>query len=180
VNKSTTPSDEKGIAKDNFESLISRASKGDTSTLPRIRELLLHNEMIGILGGDMVRNTENTLIGAAAGKDLMVREALKRKLAVMRDELAGPTPTPLDKLLIDRIVLSWLALHDTEARFAQMTGLSIAQADYWQRRIDHCHRRYLSAIKALASIRKLALPALQMNFARKQVNIVGGAAAEAK
>jgi hypothetical protein len=39
--------------------------------------------------------------------------------------------------------------------------------------MDHAHRRYLSALRALALVRKLALPVLQVNIARKQVNVAG-------
>jgi len=38
--------------------------------------------------------------------------------------------------------------------------------------VDHSHKQYLSAMKTLATARKLALPALQVNIARKQVNVV--------
>jgi hypothetical protein len=36
--------------------------------------------------------------------------------------------------------------------------------------MDRAHRRYLSALKTLALVRKLAVPVLQPNFAEKQVN----------
>ena len=39
-----------------------------------------------------------------------------------------------------------------------------------QRRIDRAHRRFLSTLKTLAAVRRLALPALQINVARQQVN----------
>ncbi len=42
--------------------------------------------------------------------------------------------------------------------------------------MDATHRRFLSAVKALALVRKLALPALQVNIARRQVNVVTPAA----
>ena len=38
-------------------------------------------------------------------------------------------------------------------------------------------RRYLSALKTLALVRKLAVPVLQVNIARKQVNVAGVSAA---
>jgi hypothetical protein len=39
--------------------------------------------------------------------------------------------------------------------------------------MDRAHKRYLSAIKTLATVRKLALPVLQVNIAKKQVNVAG-------
>ena len=40
------------------------------------------------------------------------------------------------------------------------------------RRLDKLHRRYLSAIKALAQIRKMG-PAVQINIAEQQINTTG-------
>jgi hypothetical protein len=51
--------------------------------------------------------------------------------------------------------------------------VTLKQADFHRRRIDAAHRRYLAALKALATVRKLAVPALQINLAKKQVNVVG-------
>jgi len=56
---------------------------------------------------------------------------------------------------------------------------TIVQGDYQQRRMDRAHKRYLSAIKALALVRKLALPVLQVNIARKQVNVAAPVAVAA-
>jgi hypothetical protein len=47
----------------------------------------------------------------------------------------------------------------------------MTQGDYHQRRMDRAHRRYLSAIKTLATVRKLAVPVFQVNIAQKQMNI---------
>ena len=59
-------------------------------------------------------------------------------------------------------------------RFVNASDMSITQADYFQRRIDRAHRRFLSAVETLARVRKLALPILQVNIARnQQVNTVG-------
>jgi hypothetical protein len=63
-------------------------------------------------------------------------------------------------------------VQDADVRYAQGQGsLTIKQNDYHQRRMDAAHRRYLSALRTLAVVRKLAVPVLQVNIARKQVNI---------
>jgi hypothetical protein len=117
--------------------------------------------------GNLAAQYEVTLIGSAAGKNLIFKEATARKLKVMREELAGEKASPLQRLLVERIVLCWLSLYDVEIRFARMKDLTIPQATYWQDRIDRAHRRYLTAIKAPATVRKMALPALQVNVAKK-------------
>ncbi len=60
--------------------------------------------------------------------------------------------------------------------YASADGLSIKQADFHQRRIDRAHGRFLSAVRTLATVRKLALPVLQVNIARRQVTVAGGPA----
>jgi hypothetical protein len=50
--------------------------------------------------------------------------------------------------------------------------LTIIQSEHQQRRIDRTHRRLMSTIKTLATVRRLAVPALQINVARQQVNQV--------
>jgi hypothetical protein len=122
--------------------------------------------------GNMALQVEMNLIKNAAGDNLAFKEGLGYKMAKLRAELAGAGSPPLERLLADRVAICWLTLHGVEVRFAQSGDLTIKQADYWQRRINSAHKRYLSAIKTLATVRKLALPALQVNIARKQVNVV--------
>lgn len=40
--------------------------------------------------------------------------------------------------------------------------------------LDRAHRRYLSALKTLATIRRLEVPVVQVNVAREQIVVVGG------
>jgi hypothetical protein len=50
--------------------------------------------------------------------------------------------------------------------------MSLVQSEHRQRRIDRTHRRLISTIKTLATVRRLAIPAVQINVARQQVNQV--------
>jgi hypothetical protein len=53
----------------------------------------------------------------------------------------------------------------------------LPQAEYYQRSRDRAHRRFLSALKALALVRRLAVPVLQVNMTSgPQQNLVNGAA----
>jgi len=126
--------------------------------------------------GNMALQVQAALIRKAAGTNLFFKEGLEAKMGQLRTDLAGTDPTPLERLLADRIALCWLSLHNAEARFAQTEGLTWKQTESWQRWIDAAHRRYLSAVKTLATVRKLALPALQVNIARRQVNVLAAGA----
>ena len=109
----------------------------------------------------------------------MYKETLPRKLDQLRAELGGPDPAPLERLLVKRVVSCWLHLHHLELTYASKESMSLELGAYYQRCLDRAHRRYLSAIKTLAVVRRLALPVLlaQVNIAAKQqVNVGPGAA----
>ena len=48
--------------------------------------------------------------------------------------------------------------------------MSTNQAKFHLAKIDHAHARLMSSLKTLSQIRRLALPAVQINVARQQVN----------
>lgn len=85
--------------------------------------------------------------------------------------MEGPNPTPLERLLAERASLCWFIVHWYENAYANANGWSIAQADLQHRKIDKAHARFLSALLTLARVRKLALPTLQFNIAKNQVNV---------
>ena len=91
----------------------------------------------------------------------------------MREELAGGVaPSPLEALLIERIVICWLHLQYHEAHYAANMSRkeNILHVQIGER-MDKAQRRYLGAIKALAQVRRLALPSVQVNIGEKQVNV---------
>jgi hypothetical protein len=125
----------------------------------------------------------NRLIDWAAGKDgnKQTKASLKEELCDVAAKLAGPSPSPAETLLAETAATCWFAFRLNEAQYAASMrsegGMTLAQSDHSQRRIDRCHRRFLSTVKALAAVRRLALPAVQINVARQQVNqITGGLA----
>ncbi len=118
---------------------------------------------------------EASMLDAMLGRDrqLAAREATRRQLDRLRAELAGENPTPLERLLVERVALCWLASMHTDAVLAQQTaaGCSAAVAEYHQRRAEGAQRRFLAAAKMLATVRRLGLPAVQLNVAEKQINV---------
>jgi hypothetical protein len=172
VSETKKPTDRPRPPQPDVWALVRRAEGGDESAVPELRQALAASGGLVESAGNMARQVQTTLIRNAAGNNLFFREGLEAKINRLRAELAGQDPTPLENLLADRIALCWLSLHDAEARYAQAQDLTIKQAEFWQHRIDCAHRRYLSAIKTLATVRKLALPALQFNIARRQVNVL--------
>jgi hypothetical protein len=115
------------------------------------------------------------LIDWAAGKDgnETTKSAISDDIAELAAELAGPTPTPVERVLANTAATCWFAFRMHEAQYAgniTADGMSLAQSEHAQRRMDRAHRRFLNTVKTLATVRRLALPALQINVARQQVN----------
>ena len=48
----------------------------------------------------------------------------------------------------------------------------MAQGEHHQKRMDRAHNRHLSAVRALAQVRRMA-PPVQINIADKQINNAG-------
>jgi hypothetical protein len=158
--------------KEKLMDLIDRAQDGDEGALPLLRKVLDEAPRVARII-DLARNVERSIIEKISGNDVFTQEALPRNLKAMRKEIAGENPSPLERLLAERITVCWLELQYFQSVYAQNMGkLTITQSDYHQRRIDKAHRRYLSSIKALAQIRKMG-PAVQINIAEKQINQTG-------
>jgi hypothetical protein len=157
-----------------IEALLKRAQAGDASCKPDLRALFEQPGARPILDacGSPPSWLEGDLIAATAGEDLAIREASLVKLAELRRELEGPDPSPTERLLAERAALCWWIVHRYESSYATSQEPSIRVSDFHQRRIDRAHYRFLSALKALATVRKLALPALQVNIGMNQVNQV--------
>jgi hypothetical protein len=166
------PLSESAPKRDELRTLTDRAQQGDKTALPALREFFERPGMVDATG-DLARMAQGTLVEKYCGKNLLVKEGLTRKMETLRVELAGANPTPLERLLAERIVACWLHLHHLEANYAGKESMTLDLGNYYQRGITAAHKRYLSAIKALATVRKLALPVLQVNIARKQVNVAG-------
>ena len=121
----------------------------------------------------MAYQAQEAMLTGFLGKEaLLTHEGQRRKCAALRRELEGAAPTPIETLLVDRIVLCWLHLHAAETLYAQnMKHLTLLQHDFYQRRLSMVQRRYLAAITALAQVRRLQVPAVQVNIAREQLNV---------
>jgi hypothetical protein len=153
--------------------LLRRAERGDETALVSVRELLAEPELVEALGGNLARRAEDALLAVYCGNSPLTREAITRKLQDLRAELGGPNPSPVERLLAERAVGCWLHLHHLEITRAGKASMELSLALYYQKAIDRAHKRYLSALKALVEVRKLAAPVLQVNIARKQVNVAG-------
>jgi hypothetical protein len=128
---------------------------------------------------DIARKGHRTLISTAAGGDPLMEEALSARLDFMRAQIAGEGPTPLETLLIERVVSCWMLVELLEA----LTAAQLQSGDHmkdkrvpqsflrfilkWQ---ESAHRRYTSAIRELVRLRKLQGDTLRVQY-NTQINV---------
>jgi hypothetical protein len=90
-------------------------------------------------------------------EDVLRTECLERKLADLRAEVAGPSPSPLERLLAERIVACWLQVQYADTAYLGLKGrcTSLTVFAAAEKRQGQAQRRLLAAIKQLALVRKL-------------------------
>jgi hypothetical protein len=69
--------------------------------------------------GNLAEAAENAVIELWAGDSALTSAGLRRRLAAMRVELAGPEASPLERLLAERIVACWLQSHHADLAYAR-------------------------------------------------------------
>jgi hypothetical protein len=104
-----------------------------------------------------------------------VKASLEEGARQQRIQHGYKEAAPLERLLIDEIVICWIEHYKAHTTYAGMSGakLSLNQERYWNKYISQTQGRYLRAIEALARVRKLAQRTpVQINIGGQQVNIV--------
>lgn len=165
-----------GPALTEFLALVDKANAGDERAARALRPKLDLVPTLAEQLGNFAEIVGAAIITAITSEQLALAEALAWKMNALRAELAQPSDSPLERLLVDRVVLCWLQVHQAEGLYAQRQGtLDIDWSDAFQRRIDRAQRRYLQAIRTLAQVRRLAAPTtVQINVGKQQVNTMHG------
>jgi hypothetical protein len=156
-----------------LERLVRQGMAGDRSILPALRTLLDTRPDLWQDLDTLADRVRQAWLQRLTGTDIVVQEILLRQLQALQAELAGPSATPLEHLLVERIALCWLQVQQADLTAAQMlTKPSPVQESWVQQRQDRAQGRLLSAIKALAQVRKLLRPGatVQVTIAQ-QVNV---------
>jgi hypothetical protein len=139
---------------------VERAKSGDVEALPRLRQLLKKYPVLWESCGDLARQAEKAWLKLVGGTNLHLRECVENKAAALREELAGPRPTPVVRLLADRAVSCWLQMHYFDAIEPEAIAAQEAPrlAAFRASRQLQAHRMYVSALASLTAVRRLLPP----------------------
>ena len=162
-----------------LRTLSERVEGGDESARKELRRAVRESapEVIS-RASDIGRRGQWVLIKTVAANDPLTEEALMARLDLLRTEVAGPDPSPLEVLLAERICALWLLIEALEMLVnvqlladlprEQRSPVSFLRHVFkWQ---ESANRRFLSAICELARVRKLQsnTPGIQYNT---QINL---------
>lgn len=157
-----------------IKDLVEQASQGKAN--PSELEILLQViPELAEVAGNRARMAEELWLNQITGGNQLLRTAQQDHIERLRIELGGEHPTPLERILIERIVLCHIQVNFAEAffvgRIGTSTGLNAQGIELHQRWLDRSQARLISAVKALAVVRKLSVPTLLLNLAKNQVNV---------
>lgn len=147
---------------DELTAIVRRAEQGDSDVLPELRRLLDGYPEIWHNHGDLALHATSAWLDLVAGENLVQRECLERKLAELRDGVAGGAASPLERLLAERVMIGWLQAWYADYACARLRARNpgLAALNAAEKRQGSAQHRYLQAVKVLATVRKLCKPAL--------------------
>jgi hypothetical protein len=108
--------------------------------------------------GDLAAQALQAWVNLVAGEDLLLRESLARRLEALRRELLTPEASPLERILVGRVIACHLQAEYADALAAQTRSGGPAVQRLHLDRQNSAQRRLLAAAKALVLCRRL-LPA---------------------
>ena len=142
---------------DKVEEIIARARRGDAAVVPLLRELMVRHPALWQRYGDLAGNVERAWIALAGGTNMLVRESTALYADKLRAELTRPSAQPVEKLLVERAVATWLQLQ-------YFSGIEAADLDqraspklleYRGKRQAQAQRMHEKALAALLVVQKL-------------------------
>lgn len=163
-----------------LEALSEKAEAGDKGARKELREAVRKStpEIVS-RASDIGRRGRWSLIKTVAANDPLTVEALVAKMDLMRAEVAGLNPSPLEVLLAERVCSLWLLLESLELLVSAQLSRDNSEhrvpmsylRDVWKWQ-ESASRRYLVTLKTLAQVRRLqsGRPSSQTNV---QINVEG-------
>lgn len=155
--------------------LLERAEAGDEAARATLAAVLAERPAFVAAQGSFLRRAEDALLDATSGGSWLLRQTRRSTLKRLQDGIAGPSPTPIEAELAHCLAMS-LVESEHLATLAHRGNTS----DALDRRRTRAHARAMSAARTLATVRRLALPMLQVNLAQQQVNVGTMAAATSR
>ena len=132
---------------DELRFLMDVTRRGQASFVPRLKVALDNHPETWRAYGDLDSHTHESWINLICGNDLAKRECLGRTIAAMRGELAGLSPSFLEKLLVERVIASWPAVNHADAVVARSVDVDLKQSEFGLKQQEAAYKRHFAATK---------------------------------
>jgi hypothetical protein len=171
----------KELSTSDFKDIFKKTNKDNPTKedLKSLRNALRDKPGFWRIAGDMAQQAAFHMIEEIQATPVM-KESLKTGWYEMQLELGGENPNPIERLLIQQVVISWIRLQIVDYKYTSMMNQSITLTlgRYWENRLNAAQRRHLRAVETLARVRRLLsrIPPFQVNIATQggqQVNVAG-------
>ena len=157
--------------RERLSALTHKAQNGDRKALAEASRMLTEHRLWHVVG-DMGRYAQDAWLDAAAGNNLLARRGLEEQLRELRNGLREAGDSPLERVLIDRLVACWLQANYADWQHGELLkkgSYKFTEGRYSEDRQDRAHRRLLQAARTLATVRRLLAPAVQINVGQNQI-----------
>lgn len=144
--------------REEFDELVQRANGGDRQATGELRRLLDQHPEIWRRLGDLAAAAGTAFLNMASQDNQLVKGSISRYVRDLRKELLGPSPTPLERIAVERLVICWAQLNYVSAVVVSLKDVSPGTLSAWHKRQRQSSGELDKAIKCLATLRKL-LPA---------------------
>jgi hypothetical protein len=112
------PAEQSGDLWQRLQALADRAQSGDDSALPEIRQTLDEDPEVWKTAGDFSVLARELWVKLVSGGDAVLAESARRRLDTLKEELSRPFSDPLERLLVERVVICLLQLEFADAELA--------------------------------------------------------------
>lgn len=140
---------------------LMRIQNGDPTTLEFVKRLLDLPPEVDLPWppADLATRVVDGILDSVAGKDLLTREAIRRKVENIRKGLAGPSPSTIVAILAERLAVNYLAAYNHDIRVQRLMGkLPPKEMDFADRQRDRADKRFQGYVKTFAFVsEKLAV-----------------------
>ena len=136
--------------------LADRANGGDREALAEMRQMMDRSPEIWQHLGDLGQHSELALIDRISCENCLMVESVKRFVAHMKNDLAGPAPSAIERLMVQQVALTWLGSRNAELDLAKPGPVSLGEAKLRHKRAESAQRLYSQAFQALIDLRRYA------------------------
>lgn len=124
------------------------------------------------VAGDLAYQARSSFAHGLAKADLVFDTSLEWMANGLERELGQGGASPLESLLIKRIVVTWVELYGLDMLVAQKgAALHPGALEALDLRRLRAHKRYLTAIRELAQVRRLLVPPIRVNVDARTAHV---------